>query len=368
MALKYIDGFGWLGADDQDLIGNRWTASNGNNTILTGAPGPSGPPFTDTQALRVFNNGAGKTYRPTLVDTGAGDRLIVGFRFRTNSDATNPIVRINQDASIRGTLGVVGSPPKLRWVRGSSLTTNIVLTTTETFSLNQWYYVELEVLASFTGGTGSVKIAINGGTPAEASSADTFSTANTSNRIRLESTSSSFTNDFTDLYIADSTGSGVTAFIGDVQVVTAEPDTDEVTDWTLTGEVSHFLALDEVNAAHDETSYIETSTTSQESVHKVGYPRLTINGTDTLYGVQIGAAARDTTSGAPQIELGVGTDTVPTTPAVLYGSAQTLPTGSAYGTFFEVFETDPDSGVAWVQGSKGADSGVEGMNIRVRSA
>lgn len=352
MALKSIEGFRWTSSIADLSAGEKWLASGTNGSIIPGN-------LANTSAYR--SEGAGLDisswlHKLTNVVTPT-EKLIVGFRFRFNNLTDSKIMAVYNATFVRGSL-FLRANGKLKWVFGDNVF-DTGYSTVDAISINTWHYIEIEITAATTT-AGQVKIYIDGNENASGTNIQTFETGTNSNAVAFMSeTLADGQHDYMDIYIADSAAGGqVAAAIGDVQVVTAVPTAPDVvtgTEWdnTTDGGGNHYEALNELNVAVPtvlgDTDYNDTQGTGKEDRFVLAFPGQSLNVGDTIYGLQAQATLADRTTGAPDVELGILSESGGA-PASTSEATKQPPDGS-YGTYFHMVENDPDqgAGTAWTK-------------------
>lgn len=341
MALLFVEGFRWTNTATDLDDGDKWTGIGTGDTI--GTPGP----VTGTNYYRAANNGIAPTsnlHRPTGITTPT-DKIIVGFRFRTDSvEIPERVMLISQGSTVRGGLWIVAGL-SLRWVYGDNAG-NTVLTTTGSISQDNWHYIEVEITAATTA-TGNVRIAIDGDIEDAGGSVQTFDAADTSNTVAFISESADSGNhDFMDIYIADDNAGNITAPVGDVQVVTASPGGDDAVAWDETvpdPPTTHYDSVDELNTPiavlASDTKYNQTVGTGKTDQFTITFPDLSLNSGDTIYGAQVCAVMGDVDTAAPDVIIGIEESGG----AEGASAGNSLPDGS-YEVFFHMVEDNPVGG------------------------
>lgn len=214
-------------------------------------------------------------------------------------------------------------------------------TTATTLTTGTWAYIELKVKIDNT--TGTVELKINGVTRVgPLSSQDTQNTANaTANALVVGSDRLAMR--FDDLYVLNSTDSGVAGapnndFLGDVRVEALFPNGNGNSS-QFTGSdgnsTDNYLLVDETTP-NDDTDYVESSAIGQKDTYAMTNLATAVG---TVYGLQAVPNAKKDDAGTrtfkTQIRSG-GTDAE--------GAEQSL--GTTYAFFPEVFQAD-SSGNQW---------------------
>ena len=217
------------------------------------------------------------------------------------------------------------------------------------FSLNTWHYLEFHTVCDNT--VGSYDIRIDGSTIISATGLDTVYSSYYISHVSIAESVDSVWVD--DLYILD--GTSLTP-LGDIEVVTLLPTADGNSSAML-GSDSNYVdnwALVDNNAAIPPatTEYVGSATEGVKDTYAMG----DLTGTPTVLGVQstLYAAMTDTgpKSMRPVVRSGTTDYTGTTVPLM----------NSVYKPIDEMWETDPDTAVAWTYG--GVNAAEVGQEVR----
>lgn len=214
--------------------------------------------------------------------------------------------------------------------------------------------------------TGAVEVRLNGLGSAEcsATNVDTRNGAVASfDNIRIfgrNGFGNGNTINIDDVYLCDGTASGITGapnddFLGDVRVDYQPPVTDAVSagthaDFTPSTGSDHGALVDETTA-NDDTDYNASSTPGDIDSYK--HAALATTPT-TIFGVMPVPVARKTDAGARTIAPLVRSD------GTDYPGTAVAPTTS-YAVISQIWEADPDTGVAWVK--SGLDAAETALKV-----
>lgn len=178
-----------------------------------------------------------------------------GAPFTSHVGATLAVVTIEND----GTVSAYGG------------TTHLIGNSAGTLVLhaNTWYYFEVKVTYSGSSPisvTTVVKVngqtIINGTAITGINSTDLIIQDAKSDYFGISGLSGFGNTIFDDVYICDGTGIVNNDFLGDIKILAVYPITDETTQWTPIGGVSHFSLVNE-HPPDDDTTYIESNTVGQ---------------------------------------------------------------------------------------------------------
>jgi hypothetical protein len=274
MALIYIDSCG----DHYDTahIFSKWDANlpgGGNPVVTTGRAG---------NGLRL----AGEAASPGLIRNLASSQsgLIVGVAFYLDKLPTmhTPVVSFADSGTYQTTL-CVSSTGSVYVTTGASATASFSNPSGATLiagamtpggaiiTNNQWYYAEMKTVFS-TSGTGSVTVRLGNVQLFSATSVTTSSTANASaNQLVLlgGNTNSGVLISFDDLYLASTSGGGVTDFVGDCKVGCLFPSLDYAVSMTPSTGTSHYVLVNEVSPPDGDTSYNSSFTPTNFDLYEL---------------------------------------------------------------------------------------------------
>lgn len=217
-----------------------------------------------------------------------------------------------------------------------------------------WYYLEIKGTINST--TGLVECRMNGNpSPIITFTGNTQSTANAyTNQLVLGGSGLQFTDWFDDWYVLDfSTGNQ--SYLGDIRILTLVPSADSATaglnQFGTTPSQSagnHFLNVDEI-PPDDDTSYNADATVNdRESYRTAG---VTVTG--GIQFVNVWPRTRKDDAGSRSVAATARSNSVD-------AIGNTVSEPSSYGYFNEVFQNDPNTGVAWLQaGVNAAEFGLK---------
>lgn len=236
----------------------------------------------------------------------------------------------------------------------SGLSTVLLGTTAaDVIRVSDAYYVEMKSALHNTLGTVTVKV--NGVSVLALTNQDTLgagSTALTSWWMGNESGNGNCEFDIDDTYVFDSAAGEVDDLIGPIRVEFLAPDAagTYTSDFSLVGAATQHQAVRDLTGNDGDTSYIQSQTIGHQNSNNLQGTGLPAG---TIYGVQAVINARVTDAGfrgiKPLLRSG-GAD---------YVGAEQYP-GFTYRFLHEVFETDPDTAVAWdIAGVNALELGAE---------
>lgn len=336
MALLFMEGFG---GQDTNF---KWDFGSGAGTSGTVGARTPGNYFGTWPNVGSYN---------LIKNFTASNKIIVGYGWYTTFDQ-GPI-SFYGDSGVTQHITVVrnGGTGLMEIRRGSTGGTLLATGTTQILN-SVWNYFEISVTISDT--VGEVHVRLNGKTTDEVSfTGDTKNggTANTIDKIVFSYTNGS-TNRNADIYILNDTGPAPNNnFLGDVVVRTLGPIGNGNSSQLLGSDadsVNNYQLVDE--RPFSSADYVGSSTVGQKDTYAISdLPA----GVTTVYGMQVNGwmAKSDATLGqARYVVRSGGTD---------FGGITRALTTSYIG-YYELYETDPATSVAWtVGGINNLESGME---------
>lgn len=214
-----------------------------------------------------------------------------------------------------------------------------------------YFYVEVQVVLHDS--TGSVTVNVNGTTYLNLTGIDTKNggTKSVIDSVLIANAGANNWASIDDLYITNGAGSTNTGFLGDVAVETLLPNGNGSTNQFINdvgNSTNNYTHTNE--AAPDTTTYSQSATVSEQDLYAMADLTRT---SGTIYGVATTSYAQASDGGARSMK-----SVVKSAAAVATSAAKTLVT--TYRPIQSVFETDPNTSVAWtVAGANAAESGVE---------
>lgn len=262
---------------------------------------------------------------------------VVGFAFRMSVALGNTlnILTLLDSAVVHCGVAVQDTTGLLIAWRGTNAT--VLGTSAAPLAPNIWHYIEAKFTIHDTAGVAIVRV--NGVPVINLTSQDTRNAGNASaNTIRIgSSTTPTPANlDYDDIYVFDTTGSSNNDFVGDCRVERIAPSgAGATTAWTPSAG-ANYACVDEAPPNAD-TDYVSSLTAGQTDTYACGN-LVTTSG--TVYAVQATATARKDDAGSRSLALVArpgGTDRL--------GATQGI--GDTYGTYTEIWNTNPDTAAAW---------------------
>lgn len=328
MTLKFFDGFDHYAAAD---ITKKWTTAD--SATMTGTSGrrSGGGLFYGGNAA-----GAQKT-----IDANVAT-IIVGVAFKQAVlGMGNGNIQLFDTATKHLIVGV-NADGSVSVCRGS---TSTVLGTTALGLISSATYNYLEIKATIHDTTGSVTLKLNGVQVLNLTSQDTRNGGNaTVNTVRLQSPASSADVTYDDFYICDTSGSTNNDFLGDVRIDTLYPTSDgNYSQFTPSTGTTHYTLVDETTP--NTTDYNDGNAVGDRDSYGMG--NLTALSSQTVYGVQVNAAALKDDAGTKSVATFVRSSSTNGD-----GASAALSTAQTYVS--QIFETNPNGSVAWTESTVNA--------------
>lgn len=336
MTLLFVDGFDHYASAD---LTKKYNVSN-SATISSSGGRRSGGGYV-----------GGKYHYTSKVFSSSSASTVFGFAVKLVSDSsTTGMVSILEGSTVHLTLSFAATTSgKIRITRGDSGGT-LLNTSTATLSIGVWYYIEFKSTIHDT--TGSYELRINGASDVSGSSVDTRNggTSGVIDTIQLGSFATIGTPaSYDDLYFCNQSGATNNNFLGDCRVDTLLPTGDgNYLQFTPSTGTTHYTLVDE--STPNTTDYVSDANAGDRDSYT--FPDLTALTSQTVYGIQINAAALKSDTGTRSIGTMSrlsGTDKD--------GTGVALGTGQSY--ISEIQETDPAS-AAWTEANiNAAEFGVK---------
>lgn len=329
--LIFYDGF-----DDYTAMSDWWTLSTGGGTIQvqtgTVRSGSHALELTNSTSVRAIDRSLGGNYQ----------QLVVGFALRlaNSPSATRDLIQL-RDATTRQIELALDSSRRVVINRNQVA----IATSTNSFNVDEWYYVELRVNIANAGG--AVEVRVNGTNTGWINfSGDTQNSANnTVSQLFIGDATTNFSRSLflDDLYILDYSVSGA-AFLGDVRVDSLLPDGAGDSAQFTPSAGNNWENVDEA-APDGDTTYNQSATAGHIDL----FTMQDLPSSTTIYGVATVLRARKTDAGTREVR-----GKLKTSGTTANGATHAL--GTTFGSYFSHFENDPGGG-AW------SDADVDGTQV-----
>src|SRR5690606_5879463 len=349
MALIFIDGFDHYDPQALDPFGDPWLA-RGKAAYLS-------PQATRIQGRRPSSYavrlpaGAGGGYVKNL--EAGRTSLIVGAALRVapfENTYEEPVLLGVRDTTARvAHLVKIGEDGRLKLYRWQYGYDELISTSVMTAAARGWHYVELQVVQGTSNGTLNVRL--NGVLAITLSAQNTTLGGGpllTAFVGAVPGEDCLVTTDVDDLYIADTSGTINTTFLGDVRVDALKPQASgALNEWTVEGAASAWEAVSD----GDEATAIRAATAGLRQTFGVeALPAMT---TPAIHGVQVTLLARKTDAGNGRVRGLVASGA-----QMAVSSDINLQEQLAWHT--ALFERNPNGNVPWTEGAfNAAEFGVE---------
>ena len=338
MTLLFVDGFDHYGTSD---LSKKWVNVGGSEQIASTSGRRGGG--------ALYAASYGQSIDKVITSSGT---VIIGVAFKSATFNTGypALFTLKESATVHLTV-MYNAASKIEIRRGNTGGT-LLATSTSAYTLSAWNYFELKAKIDST--TGMTEVHING----VVDSGLTLTGANTRNggtsgvisTVQLgQSGGAGAWAYYDDLYVCNNSGSTNNDFLGDCRVDTILPTGDgNYTQFTPSTGTAHWSLVDE--NPPNTTDYVSSATSGDRDSYT--FPDLSGLSSQTIYGIQINAAALKSDAGARSLgtmsRLG-GTDKD--------GAGAAMSTSQLY--ISEIQETDPAS-AAWTESNvNAAEFGVK---------
>lgn len=336
MTLLFVDGFDHYVTAD---FTRKWRSSTGTNVTIVTSGGRRNGGYVSLENTGYSNAFVAVTNLATI---------ICGFGFRPTA-TSGSILKFYDATTAQCTLrwNLDGS---LAFYRGDG-STLLGSSAAGLITTNSWAHVEVKVSIHNT--TGTVEVRVNGSASPviNLSSQNTRSSANNyATSVSITATSGLVATHFDDFYVCDTNGSTNNNFLGDCRVDTLYPTSDgNYTAFTPSTGSDHFALVDET--APNGSDYNDGVAVNDRDSY--GFGNLSALTSQTVYGVQVNAAALKDDAGSKSVATfarSVSTNTD--------GASTPLSTALLYVS--QIFEQDPDAAAAWTESTvNAAEFGVK---------
>jgi len=345
MALLHLEGFEWLSSITRDNLTtemDRWWSWSDTGTGASDAMQTSRTGYVGLALTAISQDW---TFRKHRQPDDADNTLVIGMFIKTPTvlSSFTEILRAYAGESVQFSFQS-NSDGTLDFYRGTG---SLLGTSTFAFSANTKYYVEFKVVVG-DGTNGSMEMWV-----ADLSSDDDTVTAQewTITSVDTRSSTSAYetswdavqlfswgaTTIYDDIYICDGTGSTNNDLLGNLYVEAITPTgAGTTTDFTPSAG-SNYQNVDETGLSDDDTTYNEATANGDIDLYSMS----NLPGGGDIFGVQVQAEVRVTEGDMRKVKLLAREGT--TTGA----SGQFSTLNDTYGGRAYVFETNPDTSLAW---------------------
>lgn len=324
MALLFVDGFDHM--DDANGVLAKWdyTTGAGYMYYLDGSGRTGGWGFSIYRNDHYIQKNFTGQYSTLIV--GAARKSGFGYNRNHFQLIDGTTVQAYLKFAVDGTITAYAGGS----LRGTS--------STGIWVEHIWQYIEFKV--KFSNTVGTLEVRVDGVTVISATGIDTSASGNEyGTGFRLVGDVDSAHTYYDDCYCCDDSGTTNNDFLGDIKITTLYPISDgNSSDFTCSTGTDHFALVDDPQLLDSDTDHNESSTVG----HKDLYGMTTYDGPDTIFGVQVVAAVKNTD---------VGTMTV--RPLSRSGAAPVDNEGGDYilsqimRASMHMFEEEPADSVGW---------------------
>lgn len=329
MALRWFDGFDWLGTTGGSTdLGYFYT--------VVGTFGTTASSRTGAAALSYVGVPTG--YLEKLIPFSG--KAIVGFGYQNGATLTNAreVMALHEGTTAHLTLVVNGS--KQVAVYRGTIAGTLLGTSTATIPDNTWVFLEMR--ASIHDSTGTVEVWMDDVLILNLTAQDTQNGGTGAlDRIRLGRLTNNVAANVVldDFYVADDSGSGVTAPLGSAVRVDCVLPTGAGSSTQFTASAgSNYQCVDET-PPNEDTDYVSTSTAGHVDLYAMGDLPVTPT---AIKATMVCAVARkdDVGSRTLRTKLKSGGTTS-------NGASNAL--AITYAGIADMYEVDPNTGSAWTK-------------------
>jgi hypothetical protein len=328
MSLVLIDGFDLYPAISGDAGMNVvWTF---NSTTSMGLdPGRFGGQAIRSSRDRFITS-------PIFTLTAS---VSVGFAFKAAGfpSGSEEICRL---MSASGDQVIVGVNASRQLIACRDSISTVLGTSTETLSTSIWHYLEIE--AAIDDASGTVAVWLDGVKVIDLSGVDTKQQTEAGvDRIRFQLNG---LNQFTTPTIDDVYVTNTSTRLGESRVAVLYPNADTAdADWAPSTGVDHFATVDETTVNGD-TDYVASGTAGDLDLYEVTDLGVT---PDSIQAVQVTMCARKDDAATREVRSRIKSGA-----ATANGAPHALTANYVY--YRDIFETDPDTSMAWTSGGVNA--------------
>jgi len=345
MSLLFMDGFDTYAVAGSFLSGNRW-ASFG--------PGDGSPVhnYVPTSGVKggpclQMTNSFTHMYKNL---SAVHNTLIVGFWFlsTTNHAGVRHFILLTRDSAATTQSQVVlaiNASEQFELYRGNLVT--LLAAGTTVLAQNRWYYAELKVNMA---DAGSYELRINGVTEFSGSTDCQALGSSGADWVRLFHNGVDAGSYFIDdIYVSNDAGSAPqNDFLGPHYITTLKPTADNSVTGTPSSGGTNALMVDEATANLD-TDYVTHSAAGTDLYDLGNLP----TSPSQISAVQVTSVTKKTNSGTLTARNKLKSNATTSN-----GTTQGM--GPEYNWWGDIFETDPDGGIAWTPSKvNAAVAGIE---------
>ena len=342
MTLIFCDGFDHYSTTE---VNEKWTAQSGT-PVISGSfarNGAGGLECAFGDYIRMdFGDSAS-------ISASSFTSIIVAFAHKQTSTATSQFIRFGGNGTDATYFYMTHATGGTEVYTGNVRRARFKINDQDT----NWHFYEIKANINTTTGIGDLVVRIDGEEAVNLSNtpfAYTNTTVTAFEFVDLYTSSTACYYD--DFYILDRSTAPNNDFIGEVRIESLLPDgtTSTNTDFTPSAG-SNYQNVDET-PPNGDTDYNSSSTANDMDTHTTAGltgPASVKN----IYGVQVNTWSRKTDASARDVA------------AVVFSNATTvsgdsIPVTQTYNFYFDNWETDPDTSVAWTEsGVNSAEFGYE---------
>jgi len=327
--ILHSDGF------EHDALGYRYSSAEIAGTTSTTNTNPA---LSYGRALVV--TGDESSYISPYLLSNPYTTLYTAFHHRTGTNSTTEAALVTFYDELNGarqvtiTMQYDGSSGQILRARMGTSTGTLLATSTANLPLaGTWAHVSVMVFVDQV--IGRVKVNINSSTVIDFTGNTRYTASSRIDRVRVHGRVSGQSNVYDNWVIA--TGDPTAdAPLPEIRIYTQFPSADDITQFSVTGAISNWAAVNEVTP-NDDTSYTYSSTVGQQDTFVHTAPSIV----STVLGVRVNANLRRDDAGSRAF-----------VPVVKPASSSYTPVSSQgmYNRYWirgYIWQTNPDTGLTW---------------------
>lgn len=317
---------------DDAEIGKKWTTNSTGVVSLNTHPSGSGS---------TLSLGTGQYVETSFT---ADDKVTCGFYVKMLSfpASTYELAHIYDASTVQIALQVTGSGQFTISRTTSTSSANRLILTTESYSANIWYYIEIWLDPEDT--SGKVFLRIDGDLVGQYEGYTKGGTATTAQKFRLYNESITSGVEYADIYVATAEADFLATETTVPKFAILKPDTDVATPaWNIdpSSPTTHFTKVDDDPIHLYDNDYIyETTVSDIDKFNVEDIPNMSYGKVFAVQAVAVAKHDGTSTNFAHEVTSGATTDT---------GSTETPTTD--YLPYVKLWAQDPNGPTAWTKSS-----------------
>lgn len=261
MAIVFAESFEYYGTDETNMLDGLWGELNQNTALVSDGSARTGSYYLQTGGA----SGVGVLKRSFGQQSTVG--IAFGWRFPALPASANRAGFTLSTLDGTDVISVIVQTDGTIQVKSGTMSGTLIDTASQAIVAGSWYHIEVKVVISST--VGSVEVRLNGVSVLSASDLN-LGTAQVS-LIEFDTGGTTQSSDIDDMVVWNGDGGWANDFLGPVRVVTVYPtgDAGSPADWTVSGAVNGYEAIDDTSP-DDDTTTIGAPNVGDESAFTVG--------------------------------------------------------------------------------------------------